>query len=222
VITHRIRRLVAVTDADRAYNRTQVALDVPWRRQDFLSLDFEATGLDVRRDSIVAYGAVPVVAGRIQPGHALEGYVRPTRPMTTDALRVHCLHTRDLQGAPPLADAVAALVPALTGRVLIAHCGWIEQGLLRRAMSRTSAAAYHSPIVDTALLARHCLPLPSTDGCTVGLEWLAHRLAMPVHTPHEALGDALTTAGVFLALVHRLESERGLLTVRDLLALGGS
>lgn len=224
MIVDRMRRMVAVTDADRAYNRTQADLDAHWRAHDFVSLDLETTGLDLRRDHIIAYGAVPIRAGRIQPAHALAGHVRPTRAMSTDALRTHCLHARDLQCAPPLAAAVAELVPVLTGRVLVAHCGWIEGTLLRRAMRKASAAAYHTPIVDTAVLANHCLPMPSvaSDGCAVALEWLADRLAMPVHTPHEALGDALTTASVFLALAHRLEAERGPLTVRDLLRLGGT
>ena len=42
----------------------------------------------------------------------------------------------------------------------------------------------------------------------VSLTWLARHLGLPVYGQHEALGDALTTAQVFLALVTRAERER--------------
>jgi DNA polymerase III subunit epsilon len=214
----RLRRFITPTDADRDYNSARIDMDAPWRTQEFLSLDFETTGLDLRRDHIVAYGAVPVIQGRIRTADAVAGLVRPRRAMSSDALRIHCLHPRDLEGAPPLSAAVAHLVPALTGRVVIAHCSWIERTLLRRAMAKTSGASYHSPMVDTDVLARHTLSLSAERTHAMSLEWLAGRLGMPVHTPHLALGDAMTTAGVFLALAHRLETQRGALTVRQLLA----
>ncbi len=213
----RLRRFITPTDADRDYNSAQIDLDMPWRTQEYLALDFETTGLDLRRDHIVAYGAVPVIAGRIRAAEALAGLVKPRKGMSADALRIHCLHPRDLESAPPLSAAVARLMPALTRRVVIAHCSWIERALLCRAMVKTSAANYHSPMVDTEVLARHTLSLPEARTHAISLEWLARELGMPVHTPHLALGDAMTTAEVFLALAHRLEAQRGVLTVHQLL-----
>jgi DNA polymerase-3 subunit epsilon len=216
----RLRRLVAVNETDRVYNRTQVHLDAAWRSQDYLALDFETTGLDIHRDQIIAYGAVPIVDGRIRFAEAVAGYVRPTREMSTDAIRVHGLRRQDVDSAPPVADCISALLPALTGRVLVAHCGWIERAFLSRALRAASAAVFHNPIVDTALLAKRCLH-PSPAGCdkSIGLEYLSRVLGMPVHCPHDALGDAATTASVFLALLSRLEAARGPLTVRALTRL---
>jgi len=70
----------------------------------------------------------------------------------------------------------------------------------------------------TALLAQRWLGSAATGGCdeSIALEYLARTLDMPVHCPHDALGDALTTAQVFLALVSRLESIHGPMTVRAL------
>jgi DNA polymerase-3 subunit epsilon len=214
----RLRRRPALTDADRAYNRTEAQLDVQWREQDYLALDFETTGLNIRRDQIIAYGAVPIVDGRIRFAEAVSGHVRPTREMSADAIRIHGLRRQDLDTAPPVADCVTALLPALTGRVLIAHCGWIERAFLSRALRACSASVFHSPIVDTAVLAQHCLGelVTCERGDAIGLEYLSRTLNMPVHSPHDALGDAMTTASVFLALLTRLEAARGPLTVRAL------
>ena len=49
-------------------------------------------------------------------------------------------------------------------------------------------------------------------------EWLATALGLPVVDPHHALGDAVTTAQVFLVLASRL-SGRGYDTARSLVDL---
>ena len=214
----RLRRLVAVNEADRLYNRTQADLDAPWRDQDYLAVDVETTGLDTRHDQIVSYGAVPIIDGRIRFADAVSGYVKPTRDVSAAAVRVHGLRRADLDTAPPLLDCVNTLLPAMTGRVVVAHCGWIERAFLSRALHASSAAVFHNPTVDTALLAQRWLGSAATGGCdeSIALEYLARTLDMPVHRPHDALGDALTTAQVFLALVSRLESIHGPMTVRAL------
>ena len=217
----RLRRLVAVHEADRRYNRTQPDRDAAWRDQDYLVMDLETTGLDTRHDQIIAYGAVPIIDGRIRFADAVSGYVNPTCDVSAEAIRVHCLHRKDLDAAPPLEDCVNALLPAMTGRVVVAHCGWIERAFLTRALHKSSAAVFHNPMVDTARLAQQWLRSARTGDrdASMSLEYLARVLGMPVHCPHDALGDALTTAQVFLALVNRLESAAGPMTVRALTQL---
>jgi DNA polymerase-3 subunit epsilon len=46
----------------------------------------------------------------------------------------------------------------------------------------------------------------------VSLEYAATELGLPVHSPHHALGDAVTTAGLFIALAGQLERGRTLTT----------
>ena len=60
--------------------------------------------------------------------------------------------------------------------------------------------------LDTAVLVRHVLPaerLPAEGA--VSLSDAARALGLPVHRPHVAEGDALTTAQLFLALATRLD-----------------
>ena len=57
---------------------------------------------------------------------------------------------------------------------------------------------------------------PSGTGHEPDVEASAVELGLCVHTPHHALGDALTTAEVFLAMVSRLERVTPALTVRAL------
>jgi DNA polymerase-3 subunit epsilon len=180
------------------------ALDLPWRQAEFVVVDLETTGLHLRRDDIVSYGAVLVREGRVLAGRHVYGLVRPRRGLSESSIMVHGLRTVDLVDAPPLKDCVRRLTGLLDGRVLVAHAAWVEQAFLNRAFAE-HGTRLRGPIVDTAALAREArVALAGREG-EPSLERLARGLKLPVHTPHHALGDALTTAGVFLALVSRLD-----------------
>jgi DNA polymerase-3 subunit epsilon len=189
-----------------------------WRSVDFLALDFEATGLDLRNDDVISFGAVVVSQGRVVVGTQTHSLVTPTRPVPGTSSVVHRIRNMDLEGAPDAHRATAELVRMLSGRALVAHAAWVEVAFLKRLL-RLHNTRLHAPVVDTAALARALDLAPRVSSREPNLELLASSLGLPVHDPHHALGDALTTAQVFLVLVSRLERERGPMTVGDLVDL---
>jgi len=195
---------------------TWADVGTPWRRAEFVVLDLETTGLDLRRDEIVSFGAVVVRDGRAVAATAVHGLVRPERPVPPSGVLVHALRPGDLAGAPSLAERVPDLVDLLRGRVLVAHSAWVEQAFLARALAPAGLRPA-ALVVDTAALAREELVVRSERG-EPQLEQVAAALRMPVHARHHALGDALTTATVFLALAARLDA-RSPQTVGTLTAL---
>jgi DNA polymerase-3 subunit epsilon len=204
------------SDAVRAYSRAPLPRRrTPWRDAAFCVVDLETTGLDPRADAIVAWATVPVDGGRVIAGTACEGLVRPPGSVPAAAVRIHGLRDADLASAPPLEEAIDVLLGAITGRVLVAHAAWIERGFLARAL-RARGTRLRGPIVDTHGLGR--LWLGERDGRTpwpLPLGTLAAELGLPVHRPHSAAGDALTTAQAFIALCSHLDAFAGE-TVRTL------
>lgn len=191
------------------------ALDLPWRDAEFCVVDLEASGLDLRRDEIVSYGAVIVRAGRVVVGSAVYGLMKPNGPVSPAAITVHALTTAELAAAPPPALGAAVLAELLQGRALVAHAAWVERALLTRLLGELDVAL-DGPVVDTAALARELgLARSGQDDAEPSLERLSRSLGLPVHTPHHALGDAMTTAGLFLLLANRLDA-REPQTVRTL------
>ena len=58
---------------------------------EWVTLDCETTGLDVRRDQIISVGAVRIVGNRLLTSQRLELLVRPERALKADSVRVHQL-----------------------------------------------------------------------------------------------------------------------------------
>jgi DNA polymerase-3 subunit epsilon len=203
-----------------AYARASLSpASSPWDTAPWCVVDLELSGLDPRRHEIVAFAAIPVEHGRIQLAGAVSGLIRPAGALTEASIRIHGLRTDDLADAPPLGQAIEPLLAAMTGRSLVAHVARIEHAFLRRAL-REQGLRLRGPIVDTSVIGR--LWLAERDGTAPAdprLADLARQLGLPVHAEHSALGDALTTAQVFITAATHLGA-LGVETVRSLARAG--
>ena len=201
----------------KRFQRRGSGLARPWRDLEYAVVDLETTGLDLENDEIVSYGVVIIRDGRIVVADNRYAPVCPTCTPSPASISVHTLRQVDLADAAPVSAAVDILGPLLADRILVAHASWIEQSFLTRVFAAHSVRL-HSPIIDTAALARTHHLASSRDPGEPDLEWLAERLRLPVVNPHHALGDATTTAHVFLALASKL-GEAGYTTCRDFVDL---
>ena len=194
-------------------------LEANWRSIDYCVIDVETTGLNLKDDEIISIGAVQIHMGRITVEDNFYREVRPYRSPSIPSVQIHGLRGIDLESIAPIETVIPDLMAQIGGRVLIAHAAWIEYAFLKRHLR---GLTFSKQIIDTAALARALGYRTGVNGHEPSLESLARRIQLPVYAPHNALGDALTTAVVFLALATGLERElqtRGesVLTLRTLL-----
>jgi len=188
---------------------------MPWRAASYCAVDLELSGLDPKRHEIVSFGAFPIEDGRIQLSAAVHGRVRPLRSLSAASIRVHGMRAADLAAAPSLDVAIDPLLTAMAGRIPVVHVSAIERGFLGPALRR-QGLRLRGPMIDTSVLGLVWLHERNGHGPRrVSLADLAAALGVPSHHPHDAVGDALTTAQVFLAIATHLDADRPQ-TVRSL------
>ena len=178
--------------------------DAYWKLAKFCALDVETTGLDLLNDEIISIGAVQIIEGRIVQSFDFYREVKPGIPPSVESIQIHGLRAVDLEGATTVTAAISDLLPLLQDRVLIAHAAWVEKAFLTPHLSEVGTA-FPKKVIDTAALARACGYGDQLFSHELSLEYLARQLNLPAYAPHHALGDALTTAVVFLALASELE-----------------
>ena len=180
----------------------------PWREVTFTVIDLETTGLDPATDEIISFATLTVSGGKVRLDDARYELVRPHRMPDADTIRIHGLRESDLVGAPPLSELIGEVIEAITGTAIVAHVAHVERGFLGAAL-REHELELRNPVVDTADLHRELRRLgreaPSARD-PIALSDLARDLGLPVHRPHHADGDALTTAQAFIALATHLDA----------------
>jgi DNA polymerase III subunit epsilon len=178
----------------------------------FTVFDTETTGLDpAGGDRIISIGAVRVVNGRVLRQETFERLVQPRRSVPAASTAIHGITADMLEGEPTIAEVLPAFARFAEETVLVGHNVGFDLRFVK--MAETDAGVSLSqPALDTLLL--HAALHPDHDEHT--LEAIAERLGVSVVGRHTALGDALVTAEVFVALLSMLRS-RGIETLGEAL-----
>jgi DNA polymerase-3 subunit epsilon len=199
-----------------------------WRQTPFTALDLETSGLDVRKDEILAIGTVDIDEGRIRMETAWSTLVSPSpgHVVGVPSIRIHGLLPQRLSTAPRLQDVLPALIERLVGRVLVVHVAEVDRPFLDRAFKAAWGCGAWMPVLDTARLSAwfdHHPQLNGRRGAEASplrrLGDIAKELGVPVGRQHDALEDAMICAQVLLALASRMES-MGMGTLGALLKVG--
>jgi DNA polymerase III subunit epsilon len=190
--------------AAAAFSKAARAADsTAWDEARWCAIDLELTGLDPRKDVIIAIGAVPIEHGRVLLGQSIYTLVRTSRRSEHAAVLMHKLRVADLADAPPLEEATDLLFDALAGRVPVFHTAAVERNFLGPVFAQRRVRLPRA--ADTDILGRLWLRQQGQSGAArLPLERLASMLGLATAPAHHALGDALTTATVFVALATHL------------------
>lgn len=175
----------------------------PLERLPLLAVDVETTGLDTERDRVLAVGWVPVDGLAVDLSRARR-LVLGTRTEVGQSATVHGL-TDDVVAAGVIPkQALAELLGALSGRVLLAHHAAIEIGFLDAACRRLHGVPLDPACVDTLDLQRRVLAggaalAPDPPPGALRLWAARERYGLPRYRAHEPLTDALACAELYLA-----------------------
>jgi DNA polymerase-3 subunit epsilon len=168
-----------------------------------LAVDLETTGLSPARDRILAVGWIPVNGTRIDLSGARRYVVRQNDPGA--AVTIHGLTHDDLEAGRPLAEVLAELRHALSGRALLAHHAPFELAFLDAAFRAAGRDPVRPPGVCTLELQRRLLTRNGeVPGDALRLWRARERHGLPSTKAHDALGDALACAELYLAQVAEL------------------
>jgi DNA polymerase-3 subunit epsilon len=190
-----------------------------WDEEVYWALDLETSGLQIGDDAILSVGMVPIRNGVIRFGERFASMVRPPpgETLSTEGLRAHHLIPAEYGDAPSIGDVLPEIDRRLREGILLVHHARLDVGFLKSAYRRLGRERPRFRVLDTIdlILALHFRKhrfTPHPPSATTGLSDAREELGLPAHSQHEALGDALATAELFLLLRQRL----GMCRLREL------
>jgi DNA polymerase-3 subunit epsilon len=173
-------------------------------------IDTETTGLNPSQgDEIIAIAAVRIVNGRILHQEVFDCLIDPRRTIAESARAVHGLSQEMLRGMPVIEEVLPRFHHFVEDTVIVGHNLAFDLRFFELKQEATGIR-FNNPVLDTILLASLIHPQQQDNS----LEAIASRFGITVTGRHTALGDALTTAAVFLAMIPLL-AERGVHTLED-------
>lgn len=232
-ITKLIRRLFLSKQPTHptivANNLISVASDrnLPVRDCEFVVFDTELTGLNQRKDEIIAIGAVRIKNVRICCEDTFYALIKPRGKLHTHSTLIHRITPGELLEAKPIADVLPRFIDFCGGAFLVGHHVSMDLSFVNRACENYLGGVIRSSSLDTMRLAmayKASMNGPYFDHRekqnSYSLSSLSEEFHLPKFAEHNALQDALQTAYLFIYLIHKMgPGDTG--TVNDYIKIGG-
>lgn len=201
---------------------------LPIEDYDFVSVDTELTGLNVRRDAIVSIGAVRIRNLRIVSGENFFSYVHPKRTLPKVSTLIHRITPDQIEHAPRLKDILPDFIDFCGNALLVGHFIGLDMSFLNRACKKILGGTMANPGVDTMKLAQAYHEQQRRSyydkfdlGLAFHLKALVRQYNLPRFDEHDSLEDAFQAAYLFLYLVKHMRSEK-VSTLKDFYMAGRS
>ena len=174
---------------------------------EWVALDCETTGLNVRTDEIIAIGAVRIVGNRIMTSERLELLVRPECSVSATSVRIHHLRERDVAQGLPIDEALKRLMHFIGSRPLVGYYLAFDIAMLNRALFPLLGQGLPQTKIEVSGLYydykfRQLSAYQQQENPSIDLRFasLMTDLNLPVREAHDALNDAVMAALAFIKL----------------------
>lgn len=177
----------------------------PAPEDEWVSLDCETTGLNVRTDDIISIGAVKIVGNRIMTSERLELIVRPEQKLSAESVRVHRLREKDVADGITPDEAMHQLMHFIGSRPLVGYFLEFDVAMINRVLFPILGMGLPQPKIEVSALYYDYkfkqLPAHQQDS-SIDLRFatLMSDLGMPLREAHDALNDAVMAALAFIKL----------------------
>ncbi|MDZ7855647.1 MAG: 3'-5' exonuclease [Sphaerotilus sp.] len=174
---------------------------------EWVSVDCETTGLDTRRDEIIAIGAVRIVGDRVMTSEALSLLVKPSKAFTADSVRIHRLREQDVaQGLEP-EEAMRQLLAFIGSRPLVGYFLEFDVAMINRVLFPMLGVGLPQPKIEISALfhdykTRQQAGRVQNPHIDLRFDTLMAELELPRRDAHDALNDAVMAALAFIKLRH--------------------
>lgn len=174
---------------------------------EWVSLDCETTGLNVRNDEIISIGAVRIVGNRIMTSERLELLIKPEKGISAESIKIHRLRERDVAQGLSIDEALKQLLHFIGSRPLVGYYLEFDVAMINRALFPMLGIGLPQPKIEVSALYHDYkfrqLP-PYQQEAHVGIDLrfdtLMADLGLPLRDAHDALNDAVMAALAFIKL----------------------
>ncbi|MCI5142613.1 MAG: 3'-5' exonuclease [Candidatus Electrothrix sp. ATG1] len=198
----------------------------PLSEYSFVICDTELTGLNKRKDEIIAIGAVRIVNLQIELDQTFHRYIRPANINPNEATLVHRITPEELKKADSAEEVLPQFIEFCDNSLIVGHFVGLDMHFLNKTARQLLGGTLSNPGIDTLRLARRYKDSGTTDhyghhdqASSYTLDALTKEFNLPVFKPHDALEDALQTAYLFLYLLKKFK-DGGIYSLKDLYRAG--
>jgi DNA polymerase III subunit epsilon len=167
-----------------------------------VSIDCETTGLDTRKDDIVAIAAIRIRGARILSSQRLQATVKPRARLNAEAIKVHRMREQDVASGRSMDEVLPEFLRFIGSRPLVGFYLEFDVAMLNRHARRLLRIELPNEQIEVSGIYYERKYGDAPPGTQIDLRFVSilKDLDLPLLDQHDAYSDALMTAMMYVKL----------------------
>ena len=168
---------------------------------EYIVLDTETTGLDPKKDEILSIGAVKIKNNKILTSESFEIFIKPTRTISKESIKIHHLREIDLQNGVSHKEAIEQLLYFIGNKKIIGYYISFDIRILNRYIKEFIGTTLTNESIElSSMYYKRYKKTSAYDFVDLKFDIILKKLNIPQLGQHDALNDAIMSAMIFLKL----------------------
>lgn len=169
------------------------------KKETYIVLDVETTGLDVYKERMIEFAAVKLVGNKITD--TFETLINPEQPIRYSSYLIHNISQEMVADAPKLPEIMPKILDFIGEYPIVGHNVIFDYSFINQASKIVYGKEITNRTIDSQALFKEVFP----DEPSHGLEALMNRMGVEYSTRHRAMADAEGLAKSFPKLIKLYE-----------------
>lgn len=168
---------------------------------EWVAFDCETTGLNPKTAELLSIGAVKIKANRVLTSESLHLFVKPSKPVGEESIKIHHIRNEDLKDALEPKEAVDKFLRFLGPRRAVGYYIEFDVAIIDKYLKEMASTALPNEKVEVSSLyfdKKHTVFSHKTPD--LRFESIIKELELPTTARHSAVLDAIMTALIFVKL----------------------
>jgi len=172
--------------------------DIP-PSEEYVCLDTETTGLNPKKDEILSIGAVIIKDNKILMRKTLNIFVKPSKNVSAESIKIHHIRPIDLEHALDPKDAILELLDFIGCRPIVGYYIKFDMAMISKYTKKYIGIKLPNESIEVSSMYYKTRPKNSEyQFIDLKFDTIMKTLDIPVLGKHDALNDAIMTAMIFL------------------------
>ncbi|EDM23771.1 3'-5' exonuclease [Caminibacter mediatlanticus] len=164
-------------------------------------IDTETTGLDTKKDEIISIGAVIVKNNKILLSKKFHIYVKTTKKISNDSIKIHKITPTTLKNAVETKEAIYEFLNFIQNRPIVGYYLEFDIAMINKLTKKYLGIKLSNRQIEVSSLYYDkkigIIPQKNVD---LRFDSIMKDLNLPIFKKHNALNDAIMTALIYIKL----------------------
>ncbi|MDD2837835.1 MAG: 3'-5' exonuclease [Sulfuricurvum sp.] len=195
-----------------AWNRRSLKDDAyawlfePYYGDEVVVFDTETTGLDTKKDEVLSIGAVKVKGDRILTSESFEIFLKPSREISAESIKIHHIRPCDLEDAVEPLEGIRRFLNFIGNRPLVGYYLEFDMAMINRSIKPWLGINLPNQQIEVSgIYFDKKIALIPQANIDLRFDTILRDLNIPRMGQHNALNDAIMTAMVYIKLKHTIK-----------------